>query len=77
MTWKYKTNFRDLFDDFLNLFLTLTMHRGLWGPKMGQLNRKSVLFANDALCLVTNPQTNTKADLNEYNEHSIRRLTGF
>ena len=32
----------------------------MWGPKVGQLYQKSVLFANDALFLVPDPQANIK-----------------
>ena len=43
------------------IFEFITYHAGdLWNPKKSQLDQKSVLFTNDTLCLITNPQTNTK-----------------
>ena len=49
---------------------------GLRDPKVGQLDRKSVLFANPGMDLLPNPQT-LKTELRACNEHSVRCFTNF
>ena len=68
--------FHKMFDQFSDP--NLPLHRGLWGPKESQFDRKSWFFVNVALSLVSNLQVNTKTDLSAWwNEHSVRCLTSY